>query len=91
MSTPPIPEGWKQVERPRSLFRRFEFDSYAKTRAFLDRLAAISEETDIFPDLGFGTTFANVTMYVKDGESATVAEVDFARRASAAAAECEGR
>lgn len=91
MSTPPILEGWKHVERPRSLFRRFEFEAYAKTRAFLDKLSTISDETGIFPDLGFGTTYVNVTVYAADGERATVAEADFARRASIVAEECGGR
>ena len=49
-----VPEGWTAVERPPSLFRRFEFAAYAQTRGFLDRLAALSEQTGVFPDLGFG-------------------------------------
>jgi 4a-hydroxytetrahydrobiopterin dehydratase len=91
MSTPPIIEGWRHVERPRSLFRRFEFESYAKTRAFLDRLSTLSEDTGIFPDLGFGTTYVNVTVYFADELRATVVEADYARRAAIFAQECGGR
>ena len=63
-----LPEGWKSVPAPPSLFRRFQFDSYRDTRAFLERLAALSEQTGLYPDLGFGTTHVNVTVYGKGGE-----------------------
>ena len=48
-SATPLADGWQRVERPPSLFRRFTFASYAHTRAFLDRLAALSEETGLYP------------------------------------------
>jgi 4a-hydroxytetrahydrobiopterin dehydratase len=79
--TTPLPTGWKRVDRPAGLFARYEFASYRDTRAFLDRLAALSEETGLYPDLGFGTTYVNVN--VADGEAAGV---DFATRAAALAA-----
>jgi pterin-4a-carbinolamine dehydratase len=79
---PSLPDGWKNVERPPSLFRRFDFESYEKTREFLDKLAALSEETGLYPDLGFGTKHVNVTVYGGNGESPSAAEVDFARRTS---------
>jgi hypothetical protein len=72
------PEGWKSVQTPPSLFRRFQFASYRDTRAFLDRLAALSEETGLYPDLGFGPTHAN-------GRAPGEREVDFATRAAALA------
>lgn len=77
-STPPA--GWKQVERPASLFRRFEFSSYGETRAFLDAVAKLSEATGLYPDLGFGTTHVNVTMHCADGAAPGPQELEFARR-----------
>jgi pterin-4a-carbinolamine dehydratase len=77
-----LPEGWKAVQSPPSLFRRFEFKSYHETRAFLERLSALSQETGLYPDLGFGTTYANVTVYGKDGEMPGSAEIEFASRAA---------
>ncbi len=74
-------EGWKQVERPPSLFRRYQFISYRDTRAFLDRLAELSAETGLYPDLGFGTTYVNVTVHGGAG-GLTLTEVDFANRAA---------
>jgi pterin-4a-carbinolamine dehydratase len=80
-----MPEGWRAVPTPPSLFRRFQFDSYRDTRAFLERLAALSEETGLYPDLGFGTTHVNVTVYGTNGRPPGANEVDFASRAAALA------
>ena len=70
---------------PPSLFRRFEFDGYNDTRAFLDRLAALSEQTGLYPDLGFGKTHVNVTIHGSDGRALRANEIDFASRAAALA------
>jgi pterin-4a-carbinolamine dehydratase len=80
-----LPEGWKAVQTPPSLFRRFEFKSYAETRAFLERLSALSQETGLYPDLGFGTTYVNVTVYGTDGGMPGSRELEFASRAAALA------
>jgi pterin-4a-carbinolamine dehydratase len=74
------PDGWKRVERPLSLFRRFQFQSYSETRDFLDRLAALSEEADLYPDLGFGTKHVNVTIHAFRGNLGE-RETEFASRA----------
>jgi pterin-4a-carbinolamine dehydratase len=75
-----LPDGWQHVRRPPSLFRRFEFGSYAETRAFLDRMSALSEQTGLYPDLGFGRTHVNVTVHASGGAVPTDAEIEFARR-----------
>ncbi|MCX7891369.1 MAG: 4a-hydroxytetrahydrobiopterin dehydratase [Burkholderiales bacterium] len=74
-----LPTGWKHIERPPSLFKRFEFGSYAETRAFLDALAALSERTGLYPDLGFGTRYVNVTVHGATGGPPTEAQVAFVR------------
>ncbi len=79
----PVPEGWRLIPTPPSLFRRFQFDVYRDTRAFLDRLAALSEETGLYPDLGFGPTHVNVTLYGPDGQAPGASEFDFASRSAA--------
>lgn len=80
-----LPEGWKAVQTPPSLFRRFEFGSYRDTRVFLERLSALSQETGLYPDLGFGTTYVNVTVYGSDGGMPGSGETEFASRAAALA------
>jgi 4a-hydroxytetrahydrobiopterin dehydratase len=87
MPETPQPVGWTQVQRPPSLFRRFEFTSYAATSAFLERLAALSAETDLYPDLGFATKYVNVTVYGNGGKPPGAPEAEFARRAAALADE----
>lgn len=80
-----LPEGWKTVANPPSLFRRYEFGSYAETREFLDRLALLSEETGLFPDLGFSRNYVNITIHAgRDG--AGEAELAYARQAAELAA-----
>jgi 4a-hydroxytetrahydrobiopterin dehydratase len=67
MTTEPRwPEGWTEVERPPSLYRRFEFPAYSETRAFLDRLAGLSKDTGLYPDLSFSRTYVNVTVHGSD-------------------------
>jgi len=76
------PEGWSAVTRPPSLFRRFEFSSYAHTRAFLDRLAELSERTGIYPDLGFDRTHVNVTLHAQPDGRFEESQLEFAARAA---------
>ncbi|MBR1137034.1 MULTISPECIES: 4a-hydroxytetrahydrobiopterin dehydratase [Bradyrhizobium] len=85
-----LPEAWKAVSQPPSLFCRYEFKSYAQTREFLDGLAVLSEETRLFPDLGFARTFVNITLRGRDGAAPGVAEIDYARRAAVLAAAWTG-
>jgi 4a-hydroxytetrahydrobiopterin dehydratase len=79
------PEGWTEVERPPSLYRRFEFAAYAETRAFLDRLASLSKETGLYPDLSFARTYVNVTVHGSGGVAVGAEEREFAVRAEAIA------
>jgi len=72
------PEMWKTVGRTRSIHRKFEFADYASTSVFLDALSALSEETGLYPDLSFATTYVSVT--IPAGESSEEAKLqhDFA-------------
>jgi len=65
-----LPEGWKAVGSSGTLYRKFEFDAYDGTREFLDKLAELSEDTGIYPDLSFASKHVNVTIHAPDeGES----------------------
>jgi pterin-4a-carbinolamine dehydratase len=77
-----LPEGWRVIDRPPSLFRRFQFESYRETRVFLDRLAALSAETGLYPDLGFGTKHVNVTICGDNGSPPGTEQTEFASRAA---------
>ena len=70
---------WKERDRPASLSRRFTFASYGENRDFLDRVAALSEQTGIHPDISFGRDYANLTVNAAEGGTLSDAERDFAR------------
>jgi 4a-hydroxytetrahydrobiopterin dehydratase len=78
-------EGWTEVERPPSLYRRFEFAAYSETRAFLDRLASLSKETGLYPDLSFSRTRVTVRLYGSGGAAVGEEQREFAARAEAIA------
>jgi len=74
--------GWTEQSRPAALFRRFAFGSYAQTRAFLDRVAAVQEELGLAPqNISFGTTYVNITIAAANGTLGQ-AERTLARRIS---------
>ena len=66
------------------LERRVEFNDYEALRDFLDRVADLSEETAIYPNLSFGRTYANLTVFADEtsGEITDAAEA-FAERIDA--------
>ena len=76
--------GWRRRERPLRLDRRLDFPDYSATQAFLDRSAVLSEETGIYPNLSFGRTYVNLTLFADDtSEELTPESIDFAERLEA--------
>lgn len=74
-------QAWTRRERPLRLERRLEFPDYETTRVFLERSGALSEEMDIFPNLSFGRTYANLTLFADDDSGEFGAEaLAFAER-----------
>jgi len=71
---------WVCKDRPPSLFRRLQFDSYNNLRIFLDRLADLSKETEYYPDISFGTDYANVTVYASNDKVLSEEDKTFAQR-----------
>lgn len=76
-----LAQGWETRGKPPTLFRRFEFERYADTRAFLDALAQLAEETGIHPqNINFGSTYVNITLEAADGVALTEADHALAAR-----------
>ena len=70
-------EGWRQKNRPECLEKRFEFESYEKTRDFLDALGGFSEKSNRFPDISFGKTYVNITIRPSENsEKEEISKVD---------------
>jgi len=61
---------WQERNRPVRLERRYEFQDYNTLREFLDRAADLSEREGLYPDMGFGRDYVNMTIHVDDGEEA---------------------
>lgn len=62
-------QDWQERNRPSRLEKRYEFASYDELRAFLDDAADLSEQKGLFPDIGFGKTYANFTIHTDEGSS----------------------
>lgn len=58
---------WNERIRPVRLEKRYEFPDYATLRDFLDRAADVSEREGLYPDMGFGRDYVNVTIHVDEG------------------------
>ena len=72
---------WQQRKRPIRLERRYEFQDYSTLRDFLDRAADLSEREGLYPDLGFGRDYVNVTIHLDEGETElSEAQHSFARQ-----------
>ncbi len=61
---------WQERKRPARLERRYEFPDYATLRDFLDRAGDLSEGQGLYPDLGFGRDYVNVTIHAPEGDDA---------------------
>ncbi len=57
---------WQERVRPVRLERRYEFKDYSTLRDFLDKAAELSEEIDLFPDMGFGSDYVNITIHLEE-------------------------
>lgn len=78
--------GWRRRNKPLRLERRLEFDDYEATRVFLEQSEALSEETEIYPNMSFGRTYVNLTLFAEEGESEiSGAQMAFAERIDALA------
>lgn len=63
-------EAWQERVRPVRLEKRYNFDDYESLRVFLDSAAEISERDGLFPDMGFGRDYVNVTIHTDEGSEA---------------------
>lgn len=61
---------WQERIRPARLERRYQFEDYNTLRDFLDRAAELSEREGLYPDMGFGKDYVNITIHVEEGENA---------------------
>lgn len=59
-------EQWQERNKPARLEQRYVFQDYSTLRDFLERAAGLSEREDLFPDMGFGKDYVNITIYADE-------------------------
>ena len=69
-----VSKSWQERSRPARLERRYEFSSYDELRDFLDRAADLSEREGLYPDMGFGRDYVNITIHADEGADAVSAD-----------------
>jgi pterin-4a-carbinolamine dehydratase len=60
---------WQQRARPERLERRYQFADYESLREFLDKAAELSERQGLYPDMGFGRDYVNMTIHSAEDEN----------------------
>lgn len=71
---------WSERNRPARLERRYQFSDYETLRDFMDRAAELSEKQDLYPDMGFGRDYLNVTIHAEESEELTDMQRQFAKQ-----------
>ena len=59
---------WQERSRPHRLEQRYDFADYASLRDFLDRAAELFEQDGLYPDMGFGRDYVNITIHADEGK-----------------------
>lgn len=79
-----LPSEWKFQKKPQSITRSYSFESYQDTSKFLEELADLSEQMNLYPNLNFTRTQVNVNIDVEgniDELSQNQSEYGFAKKA----------
>ena len=58
---------WTERSRPNRLEGRYEFSDYSTLRDFLDQAAELFEREGLYPDMGFGRDYVNITIHTAEG------------------------
>ncbi|MCF6211948.1 MAG: 4a-hydroxytetrahydrobiopterin dehydratase [Gammaproteobacteria bacterium] len=70
---------WRERKRPNCLEKRYGFSDYEALRDFLDRAAELSEREGLYPDMGFGRDYVNITINAAEGaDELAIEQRDFA-------------
>lgn len=72
---------WQERARPARLERKYLFNNYDELRDFLDQAAQLSEQQGLYPDMGFGRDYLNVTIHAEEGcDAVDDSQREFAQR-----------
>lgn len=62
------------------LIKGYEFENFAESLAFVNRIAELAEEADHHPDFAFGWGYAEIALATHDVEGLTQADFDLASK-----------
>ena len=63
-----------------TISRRFEFDNFAESLEFVNRVGAVAEEADHHPDITFGWGYAEIATTTHDRGGVTDVDLALARK-----------
>jgi len=72
-------DGWRYVADSSYLFKRFAFNNYAQTMAFVNLVAWLARRDKHHPDCCFGYNYCEVCLTTHDAGGVTVNDVAFAQ------------
>jgi 4a-hydroxytetrahydrobiopterin dehydratase len=75
------PEGWSIVER--CLMREFEFENFADSKSFVDKVSALCEEENHHADIHFGWGYVVIELTTHDENAITALDVKLATKINA--------
>ena len=67
---------WIERKSPSRIERRFEFESYARTSLFMQRIENLCKENVIYPNISFGKNFVSLSIFL-DSKEISDKEKDF--------------
>jgi 4a-hydroxytetrahydrobiopterin dehydratase len=74
-------EGWSADDD--RLVRRYKFENFAESLAFVNKVGALAESADHHPDITFGWGYAEVATTTHDRGGVTDVDFELARKISA--------
>lgn len=78
-----IPEGWTLAESGKSISRRWRFDNFGQSLAFVNELGKLAEQANHHPDITFGWGYADITFTTHDSDTLSEKDINMAEKTNA--------
>ena len=72
-------DGWCYISDGAHLFKRFDFNNYAQTMAFVNLIAWLARRNNHHPDCHFGYNYCEVCLTTHDAGGVTANDLTFAQ------------
>ncbi len=78
-----IPQGWELAASGKSISRRWKFNNFVESLAFVNKLGEMAEDANHHPDIEFGWGYANITFTTHDSDSLSDNDIAMAEKTNA--------